>query len=313
VAIKDGGGTGNHGQALVKMMPDGSVVINAGTTEIGQGAGTMACKVAAEVLNAPVSAMRYSPIDTEHTVLDQGTRGSGGVVLVGKAVELAAIDLRTQILQFAADRLDCAPDQIKLENHTILRGNEHFPLHQMILGFFGPSGYEFVGKGYLKTPFDEATPLGAPAGCWIPNWVAAEVDVDRDTGLVQVRRLVVAADTGRVINRLACRGQIEGGAIQAFGQAMFEHLNYDGDRLATGTPLTYRVPLAADIPAIFESIVLEHGMGNGPFGAKGIGEASMLGVASAIANAVADAVGARITDLPMTPERVLDAIDRPAP
>jgi CO/xanthine dehydrogenase Mo-binding subunit len=313
VAIKDGGGTGNHGQALVKMTPDGSVVINAGTTEIGQGAGTMACKVAAELLNAPLSSMRYGQIDTEHTVLDQGTRGSGGVVLVGKAVELAAIDLRTQILHFAAGQLGCAPDQLKLENHTILRGNEHFPLHKMILGFFGPSGYEFTGKGYLKTPFEEDTPLGSQAGCWIPSWVAAEVDVDRETGLVRVRRLVVAADTGRVINRLACRGQIEGGAIQAYGQAMFEHLKYTGDHLATGTPLTYRVPLAADLPKIFESIILEHGMGNGPFGAKGIGEASMLGVASAIANAIADAVGARITDLPMTPERVQDAIENPAP
>ena len=309
VAIKDGGGTGNHGQAMVKMAPDGSVMINAGTTEIGQGAGTMACRVAAEVLGAEVSAMRYNQIDTEHTVLDQGTRGSGGVVLVGKAVELAAIDLRTQVIVFAAERLECPVDQIRMQGGTILRGNEHFPLKPMILGAFGPSGYEFVGKGYLRTPFDGDTPLGSQAGCWIPNWCAAEVEVDEETGRVIVHRLVVAADTGRVINMLACRGQIEGGAVQAFGQAMFEDMTYEGDRMATGTPMTYRVPLAADIPKIFESIVLEHGMGNGPFGAKGIGEASMLGVASAIANAIADAVGARVTQLPMTPERVLEALD----
>ena len=114
----------------------------------------------------------------------------------------------------------------------------------------------------------------------MPSWV--EVEVDRETGKVQVVQLVVGADSGRSVNAVACRGQVEGAALQAFGQSLFEELRYDGAAPANATPLTYRVPLAGDLPHCYESFVLEQG-GPGPFGAKGIGESGMLGVAAAIA------------------------------
>jgi CO/xanthine dehydrogenase Mo-binding subunit len=142
----------------------------------------------------------------------------------------------------------------------------------------------------------------------MPNWVGAEVEVDRETGKVQVVHLVVGADSGRSVNAVACRGQVEGAALQAFGQSLFEELRYDGAAPSNATPLTYRVPLAGDLPRCYESFVLEQG-GPGPFGAKGIGESGMLGVAAAIANAIEDAVGVRVTQIPFTPERVLAAIE----
>jgi CO/xanthine dehydrogenase Mo-binding subunit len=123
-----------------------------------------------------------------------------------------------------------------------------------------------------------------------------------------VMRLVAAADSGTSINALACRGQVEGAVLQAYGQSLFEELRYDGANPVNATPLAYRVPLATDLPLHFEGFVVEHG-GPGPFGAKGIGEAGMLGIAAAIANAIDDAVGARLTEIPFTPERVLAAIE----
>jgi CO/xanthine dehydrogenase Mo-binding subunit len=128
-----------------------------------------------------------------------------------------------------------------------------------------------------------------------------------ETGRVVVKHLVVGADSSTSVNAQACRGQVEGAALQAFGQSLFEELRYDGTEPVNATPLAYRVPLASDLPERYESFV-EHG-GPGPFGAKGIGESGMLGVAAAIANAIEDAVGVRLRQIPFTPERVLTAIE----
>jgi CO/xanthine dehydrogenase Mo-binding subunit len=126
---------------------------------------------------------------------------------------------------------------------------------------------------------------------------------------VTVHRLIVGADAGRALDKAICLGQIEGAAAQAFGQALFEELRYRGDQPENATPITYRVARAGDMPAAFESFVAEHGLGIGPGGLKGIGEAGMLGIAASIANAIEDATGACLTSTPFTPERVLAALD----
>src|SRR5258708_3565449 len=143
----------------------------------------------------------------------------------------------------------------------------------------------------------------------MPCWSAAEVSVDRETGQVTVHRLVVGADPGRALNAIACHGQVEGAAMQAFGQAMFEELRYRGALPENATPLTYRVPRLRDVPEFFESFIAEHGRGVGPGGLKGIGEAGMMGIAAAIANAIQDATGASLTALPFTPEKTLAGLD----
>jgi CO/xanthine dehydrogenase Mo-binding subunit len=178
----------------------------------------------------------------------------------------------------------------------------------MITEHFGGAGFEFIGRGMVKVPNDPKAPLTAASLFWMPCWAGAEVEVDRETGKVRVVQLVVGADSGRSVNPVACRGQVEGAALQALGQSLFEELRYEGGNPVNATPLDYRVPLARDLPDHYESFILEHG-GPGPFGAKGIGEAGMLGVASAIANAIHDAVGVRLTEIPFTPERVLAAIE----
>jgi CO/xanthine dehydrogenase Mo-binding subunit len=160
----------------------------------------------------------------------------------------------------------------------------------------------------MKIPYDAGAPLGSKNLFWMPCWSAAEVDVDEETGKVTVLKLVVGTDAGRALNLPACHGQLEGAALQALGQSLFEELAYDGTAPANADPMNYRVPLVSDVPLQFESFIEEQGMGPGPGGAKGIGEAGMLGIAAAIANAVEDAVGVRVLQLPITPERVLTAL-----
>ena len=144
---------------------------------------------------------------------------------------------------------------------------------------------------------------------WEIGWGAAEVDVDEETGRVVVRRLIVSGDAGRAIQKDVCRGQDEGAAVMALGQALFETMQYDGAALANIAAAKYRVPLASDLPEVFRAITQEQGHGPGPFGAKGMGEAGILPVAAAIANAVEDATGVRITSLPITAEKVLAALE----
>jgi len=308
IGIKDGGGTGNHAQALVKLLPSGRAIVSAAAVEIGQGATTTLSRIAAEILNLPLDWVRYGAIDTDSTPLDNGTHASCGTVVTGIAVMRAATDTREQVLEFAAEQLGCKADELTLDNWTVRRGNHVYPFEPMIAEHYGGAGFEFIGRGMVKVPNDPRAPLTAAALFWMPSWIGAEVEVDRETGKVQVLHLVVGADSGRSVNALACRGQIEGAALQAFGQSLFEELRYNGGEPANATPLTYRVPLAGDLPERYESFVLEQG-GPGPFGTKGIGESGMLGVAAAIANAIEDAVGVRVTQIPFSPERVLAAIE----
>jgi CO/xanthine dehydrogenase Mo-binding subunit len=308
IGIKDGGGTANHAQALVKVLPSGRTIVNAAAVEIGQGATTALSRIAAETLKLPLDWVRYGAIDTDHTPLDNGTHASCGTAVTGVAVMRAATDARGQILEFAAERIGCTADELQLDNWTVRLGNFAHPLEAMIAEHFGGAGFEFIGRGMVKVPNDPRAPLGAASLFWMPSWVGAEVEVDRETGKVRVLQLVVGADSGRSVNSAACRGQVEGAALQALGQSLFEELRYENGEPVNATPLDYRVPLAADVPDRYEAVILEHG-GPGPFGAKGIGEAGMLGVASAIANAIHDAVGVRLTEIPFTPERVFAAIE----
>lgn len=174
--------------------------------------------------------------------------------------------------------------------------------------FFGHTGFEFSADGYYKVRNDADAPLAARCVFYEIGWAAAEVEVDPETGRVTVLQLVVSGDAGKVINKIGCRGQDEGAAVLGLAQALFEEMRYENGELLNAEALLYRVPLAEDLPKRFVSITQEQGHGAGPFGAKGMGEGGMLPIAPAIAQAIADAVGAQLTELPMTPERVFRAL-----
>lgn len=309
IGFKDGGGVNKPAQARVKVSTFGDIHLMCGTVEIGQGARTALSQVVAEILGAPLGRVEYLPLDTRYTPFDQGTNASSGISVMGQAVVRAATAVRDQILAFAAEDLGVPAADLALEDWTIRHGNAAHPLAPMIMHTYGGTGFEFTGDGYHKQKNDHMAPLETQSVFWEIGWAGAEVEVDRETGRVVVTRLVVSGDAGRAINKLICRGQDEGAAVMGLGQTLFERMIHDGTRLVNGEALHYRVPLAEDLPADFRAITQEQGHGPGPFGAKGMGEGAMLPVASAVANAVADAVGVRIMELPVTPERVLAALD----
>ena len=309
IGFKDAGGVNKPAQARIKITTNGDVYLQCGTVEIGQGIHTSMSQIAAELLNTRIERISYPALNTDYTPFDQGTNASSAIVVMAQAVQQAALEAKRKVLEFAAGELDCAPDDIELDNWSIRKGNEAHPLAPMIMRYYGGTGYEFTGEGFYKAAMDHSAPLETQCVSWEFGWGAAEVEVDRDTGLVKLLQLVVSGDAGRAINPRICRGQDEGSAVMGLTGALFPCMVYDGAVLVNGDGLNYRVPLATDIPDGFVSILQEQGHGPGPFGAKSLGEGCMLPVASAIANAIEDAIGVRIRELPLTPERVLAAID----
>ena len=316
VGFKDSGGVNKPAQARVKVATSGDAWVQCGTVEMGQGAQTALREVAARVLGVSRERVHWSDIDTDHTPFDQGTNASSAISVMGQAVQKAAEAARLRVLLFAATALGVPLERVEFQDGLVIAASpdgsgepERVPLAPLVMGFYGGTGYEFTGEGFFKAPGESRAPLESPCVSWEYGWGAAEVSVDADTGVVTVHRLVVSGDAGTVLHEGACRGQDEGAAIMGLGGALFETMRFDGAVLANGRLVDYRVPRASDVPAEFVSITQQQGHGPGPFGAKGLGEGAMLPVASAIANAIADATGARVTSMPLTGETVLAALD----
>ncbi|MFT5531135.1 MAG: CO/xanthine dehydrogenase Mo-binding subunit [Candidatus Poriferisodalaceae bacterium] len=310
IGFKDSGGVNKPAQARVKVATSGDVFLQCGTVEIGQGIHTALRRVVADIIGVGPERVHWAELDTDHTPFDQGTNASSGVSVMGQAVEQAARSARSKILEFAAGVLNVLAPELDLRDGQIIVNGEARPLAPLVMGTYGGTGYEFTGEGFFKAAEDHRAPLETQCVSWEYGWGAAEVEVDEETGAVTVHRLIVSGDAGMALHADACRGQDEGAAMMGFGGAMFETMRYDGSTLANGNLVSYRIARANDLPAEFTSILQEQGHGPGPFGSKGMGEGTMLPVASAIANAIFDATGARVTTMPFTPETVLAALDR---
>jgi CO/xanthine dehydrogenase Mo-binding subunit len=301
VGLKSAGAM-HRTEARVRWLADGRVEAATGVSEIGQGARTTMAQIVAESLDTTIDAVSVAEIDTRDTPYDAGTHASCGIAVTGLALQRAADAARQNLLALGACVLGCAVEEITYRDRRLLHAGGTYDVTELLARAGLPAHAAPCGEAAIET--------GA-AFFWMPSWTAAEIDVDEETGAVRVLRLVSAADAGCAINPERCRSQIEGAVVQGLGQALFEELTYDGDAVPLNmTPLGYRVPRIVDLPTSLEALVLEQGHGPGPFTAKGIGEAGNLAVAAAIANAIEDAVGARVTELPMTPDRVLAALDR---
>jgi CO/xanthine dehydrogenase Mo-binding subunit len=313
VGMKDAGGQMKPAQARLKATTDGKLFLHCGTIEVGQGVTSALTEIAARVLRVPRDWVTYAEIDTDVTPFDQGTRSSSSTTVMGKAIERAAAALRDNVLAFAAEQLGCDKDSLELDEWHVTRGNERVPVRDLIVRAFGWAGFDFEATGHFTVPYDASAPMNAKTLFWECSWAGAEVEVDDETGEIQVIRLVVSSDCGKALNLHAVEGQDESNVIASLGQALFERLIYRDGTLVNSGPLTYRVPGPVDVPSGLELVVQEQGHGPGPFGAKGGGEGSLLTIAAAIANAVEDAVGARVTSLPLSPENVLAAINARIP
>jgi CO/xanthine dehydrogenase Mo-binding subunit len=178
----------------------------------------------------------------------------------------------------------------------------------VIVDFFGSKAGEIIGKGLYKDKRNPKAVLGSTTTFWEVGWGGVEVEVDPDTGVIYVLNYVSACDAGKAINPEQCIGQDEGAVLFGIGHTLMEEMVYEDGQLLNGNLVDYRVPRFADLPANLDTILIENGNGPGPFGSKGIGEGGLLPVASAVANAVARAVGVRIQELPLTPPRVWRAL-----
>ncbi len=307
-AVKDGGGTNKAAHALVKILLDGSVVYSSGSVEIGQGMRTAFLQMVANELTVPVESVQAAELDTQYTPFDKGTNASSATTVMGLALQQAARDARAQLIAAAASLLGVPADQVSLNDGKLAGAGKSMPIREAMRRHFGAAEGEIVGRGYFKVPRNPAVPLGYPSPFWEIGFGAAEVAVDTDTGAAKLTNYLSLTDAGKMINPQQCRGQDEGAAVFGIGQAFFEDLIYDNGELLNGSLIDYRLPRFSDVPEHFETIILEEGGGRGPYGAKGMGEGGILAVAPAVCNAVEDAVGVRMRNVPLTPEKLWRAM-----
>jgi CO/xanthine dehydrogenase Mo-binding subunit len=296
-----GGGRGSG--AWVKLNEDGTMHVIAGLSEIGSGSNTALVQIAAEVLGVGADAVALICGDTETTPFDNLTAGSRVTVSLGNAVKRAAADAREQLLQMAAERLDANPADLECRDGRIfVKGS---PDRGFGLGALARYA-QTLGSGPIlgRGAFSSRVPQSLHTfGTQI-----VEVEVDEETGQVALTRIVAAQDVGCAINPQGVDGQIQGGVTQAIGHTLMEEVKYspNGDPQNAGF-LDYKIPSILDLPLI-EPVIVEEADEEGPFGARGVGEPPILAMAPAIANAIYDAIGVRITSLPITAEKVLQAL-----
>jgi CO/xanthine dehydrogenase Mo-binding subunit len=287
--------------AVVRMEADGGAVVLVGSTEMGQGQRTAFAQIAGEVLAMPAELVTCQGTDTRFTPYDRSTGASRSTTLAGLAVMRAAEAVRTDLLDIAATIWPGERDGIELRDGSAWCGGESRTYPQLIARRFGLSGGQLIGEGGVH-PEGTGSYAEGPV-FWEVCIGAAEVHVDRETGLVTVRRTATVADVGRAINPQLVERQDEGATMQGIGNAMFEEMVYADGQLLNDNLLEYRIPTIEDLPQQSSCVIVENEDGPGPFGAKGCGEGAFAGIIGAIATAVADA-GVPMTQLPITPERV---------
>lgn len=307
--MKDGGGTYKVAAATVKMNSDGSIALLTGTVEVGQGARTALSQVVAEELGVSLDRVVVAQLDTDVTPYDAATNASSSMVVMGLCAQRAAQDLKRQLLRVGAKALKSKAGRLTLRNGGICKPDgQAISFEELMTKYFGAKAGEMIGRGSYQDKKSKRAVLGSPTTFWEVSWGGVEVEVDPDTGEVRVLKYVSLSDVGRAIHPLQCIGQDEGAVMFAIGHSLLEEMVYQDGQLVNPNLIDYRVPSFRSLPKKFETILLENHNGPGPYGSKGMGEGGLLPVASAIGNAVSNAVGVRIYDLPLIPEKVWRAM-----
>jgi CO/xanthine dehydrogenase Mo-binding subunit len=289
-------------RASVRLAPDGAVEVNVGTTEVGQGARTVMAQIAAQELSIDTARVRVRGADTAFTPYDRSTGASRSTTLAGLAVQRAAADVRRQLIETAAPALGAQPDDLVVRDGAVSYGEHELDYPSLVETRFGFSGGEIIGAGEVRPEQGSGSYAEGPV-FWEVCVAAAEVEVERETGQVRVRKVATCADVGKAINPQLVHRQDEGGAIQGLGNALFEEMIFMDGLLVNDTLLDYRVPRVKDLPGEMHTVVVENADGPGPYGAKGCGEGAQAAVPAAIVTALADA-GVPVRELPLTPERI---------
>jgi CO/xanthine dehydrogenase Mo-binding subunit len=304
----------NPSAAVVKVNEDGTVTLLTGTVETGQGSLTVLAQIAAEELGVATDDVHVVSADTDSTPMDTGAIASRTTYVTGNAIRLAAAKAKAILFGVAAPMLGVKPEQLEARDRKIqVQG---YPQRSVGIGEAANHaqvvmGEPAIGSASWNPPtvaLDPETGQGKPFSTYVYATQIAEVDVDDETGEVEVIRIVASHDCGTPINPMLVEGQVEGGISMGIGFALQEEILFDAAGRQVNPNLTnYIMPTTLDMPEIEVDIVKSYDP-TGPFGAKGVGEPTSVPTAAAIANAIFDAVGVRVTSLPMTSEKVLAAI-----
>ncbi len=296
--------------AAVILNADGSATFSVGTTEIGQGMTTVLSQIVADQLGIPLEWVSMIPTDTSRVPDSGPTVASRSTTMSGNALLDACRKIRRQLAEEAASRLNCRPEEITIDDGFVRSKTKSLPILEVIKSCVAHRRCLAADGWHVSPPTSWDDETGQGDAYVVYSWATnlALVKVDRETGEVDVRKIWAAHDIGKAINPALAAGQIEGGALQGLGYALMEEAAVDSNgRLLNTEFSTYILPTAEDQPEIIPEIV-EHPYPDGPYGAKGFGEQPLMGIAPAIANAVYDAVGVRIKDLPITPEKIWRAL-----
>ncbi len=299
--------------STVKVDDYGKVTLVTGSTDMGQGSETVLAQIVAEELGVPVENVTVINTDTDITPWDVGAHASRTTFIAGNSARLAAADAKGQILEAAAQNIGEDVEDLDMKDGKIFRKGEPeewIPFAKMVRSkHFRPDGDVILAKGWYEPPTERQDKefRGNISATYGFAAQAVEVEVDTETGEVTVLKIAAAHDVGRAINPMAVEGQIHGGVSMGLGYGLYEELVVQEGEVLNPNFADYALPTALDMPPI-ESIIIETDDPAGPFGAKGMAEPACIPTAPAIVNAVYDAVGVRIRDLPITPEKVLNAL-----
>jgi CO/xanthine dehydrogenase Mo-binding subunit len=315
------GGAGRHdsSSAVVKLNEDGTAVVLTGTPDVGQGSRTTLAQIAAEELGMKYEDIWVDQPDTDLSPVDlYGANATRITYVAGNAVKAAAADARDQILERAAEKWRIEPGGLEIVQGEVFEKRNPEPLgnlKDLIMEMHRPLGLTIIGKGSYHTtgvPLDPETGQSHVVDLFLFATQIAEIEVDPDTGLVKVLNIWSAHDVGKAVHPINVEGQIEGGIQMGLGFALTEEIIREEGKTLNPSFLDYKLFTALDMPKI-KPIIVEVPEPLGPFGARGIGEATTIPTAPAIANAVYHAVGVRVKELPMTPERILEGLKKKPP
>lgn len=301
--------------AFIKLNSDAGADIFVSSIEMGQGVNTILAQMVTEELTIPFDNIRVLPADTDITPFFPASTASRTTFYIGNAVKEAAQDIKKQLFKIAKDILKADKENIVLKQGLFFIKDD--PVKKVkitdIMKKNYSGGISILGRGtyYHYKPGDSPSHIKLkipPTYIWMYGSQGIKVEVDTETGRIKILKVSAAADVGKAINPISCEGQTEGGVLHAIGNAMFEELIYNKQgKILNSSLLDYKIPSALDMPEI-NTILVEEPHREGPYGAKGLGETVVLPTAAAIANAIYDAVGVRIKDLPITPDKILKAL-----
>jgi CO/xanthine dehydrogenase Mo-binding subunit len=301
--------------ASVKVNEDGTVSVITAITDIGSGTHTVICQLVAETLGIPVGQVHIAAQDSDSSPYDTGSIASRTTFDAGNAARLAAEDVRAQMIEVAAETWGCAQSDVLYQGGRASRVSDpeaELPFEALVgISMYARKG-PFLGHGRWigETPFEEKVGEGYPEGPY-PTWAygthVVEVEVDPDTGQTKVLNFTACHDVGRALNPKGLEGQVEGGVVQGIGYGLYEEMIMRDGVLQNPNMVDYKIPTSLDVPRI-ESSFVEVPDAKGPFGAKGIGEHPILGPAPALINAIEDATGVALREIPASVERLYYAM-----